>query len=184
MTGRFLFALAATAAAFPATAAVTVIGNSSARTCYLSAENRTRPGPSVLGDCDLALTAENLVTSDRVATFVNRGILKLRMGRTDAAIADFDAAIALDGDEGEAYLNKGMALLRMDQGWQQAVGLFDTALSKRTRKPEVAYYGRGIANEIGGKIRAAYDDYRQASALAPEWAEPKAELARFTVRQP
>jgi len=179
-----LFVLAVASAAFPAAAAVTVIGNSSARTCYLSAENRARTGPSSLDDCDIALAGENLTNADRVATHVNRGILKLRMGRTDAAIADFDQAIALDANEAEAYLNKGMALLKVDQGWEQALGLFDTALSKQTSKPEVAYYGRGVANEMAGKIRAAYQDYRQASALAPDWADPKTELARFTVRQP
>jgi tetratricopeptide (TPR) repeat protein len=184
MTGKFLFALTAAAVAFPAAAAVTVLGNSSARICYLSAETRDHPAPSDLSDCDAALTAENLTTDDRVASFVNRGILKLKMGRIDAALDDFDEAIALDDDEAEAYLNKGMAMLRREQGWEQAVSLFDAALSKRTSKPEFAYFGRGVANEMGGRIRAAYQDYRQASALAPDWADPKTELARFTVRQP
>ena len=33
---------------------------------------------------------------DLVATYVNRGILKLRRGQIEAAIADFDAALRLD----------------------------------------------------------------------------------------
>ena len=187
MTGKFLYfaaaAVAVTAAADPAIAAVTVLGSSHARMCYLSAESRIRPAAGAMADCDTALAVGTTIPADRVATFVNRGILKLRLGRTDEAIGDFDSAIALDADQAEAYLNKGMAVLRRDSGWEQAVRLFDTAIDKRTRRPEIAYYGRAVANEMGGRITAAYHDYRQASALAPEWSDPKSELARFTVRE-
>jgi tetratricopeptide (TPR) repeat protein len=187
MSRKILFALAAalaaSATALPAGAAVTVLGNSPARLCYLSAENRLRPPIAALVECDTALAIDSLATTDRVATFVNRGILKLRLGRTDSAIADFDSAIGLDANEAEAYLNKGMAILHREQGWEQALSLFDTAIGKRTRRPELAYYGRAVANEMGGRIAAAYRDYRQASALAPNWDDPKTELARFSVRQ-
>ncbi len=169
-------------AASPAHAAVTVIGNSLARTCYEAAESRFSNGEAIV-DCDRALSEENLMDSDRVATHVNRGILKLRGGAVDSAIADFDRAIDLNPAEAEAYLNKGMALLRLPEGEDQAIGLFDAALEKKTRKPAIAYYGRAVANELNGRIREAYRDYRQASVIDPKWREPKVELARFTVRQ-
>jgi lipoprotein NlpI len=182
---KFLFVAAATALCpAAASAAVTVLGSSSARMCYLSAENGVRAVPTSLAECDIALATEGLSDPDRVATFVNRGILKLRLGRLGEANADFDAAIAGDPDQAEAYLNKGMLALRTDDGWQQALSLFDAALTKQTTRPELAYYGRAVANEMGGRVRAAYQDYRQASALAPKWSDPKTELARFTVRQP
>jgi tetratricopeptide (TPR) repeat protein len=76
-----------------------------------------------------------------------------------------------------------MAVLRMPEGEDQAVGLFDAALSKKTRKPAIAYYGRAVANELNGRIKEAYRDYRQANLIDPKWREPKTELARFTVRQ-
>jgi len=180
---NFLLAAAGAAIAFPAAAAVTVLGSSSARMCYLSAEDRTRPVAGSLTDCDVALATEGLSERDRVATFVNRGILKLRMKRLDEAIGDFDEAIRRDPEEAEAYLNKGMAALARDDGWQEALALFDTALAKQTSRPEFAYYGRGVANEMGGRIKAAYFDYKQASAMAPKWRDPQVELARFTVRQ-
>ena len=91
----FLFTAAAAAIAWPAAAAVTVLGSSSARMCYLSAENGVRAVPANLADCDTALGSEGLTDADRVATFVNRGILKLRLGRLGEADTDFDAAIAL-----------------------------------------------------------------------------------------
>jgi tetratricopeptide (TPR) repeat protein len=181
---RFILLTAGLAAiAAPAHAAVTVIGNSSARTCFEAAENRFG-GTGGIDDCDRALRNENLSGGDRVATHVNRGILKLRDGAVDGAIADFDRAIGLDPGQPEAYLNKGMALLRLPDGEQQAVGLFDTALAKKTRKPAIAYYGRGVANELNGRIKEAYRDYRQASMIEPKWRDPRNELARFSVRQP
>ena len=178
----FLLAAGLAAAAMPAQAAVTVIGNSFARTCYEATQGGLG-GAEAIADCDQALRLENLSDYDRVATHVNRGILKLRKGDVDSAVADFDRAIGLDPAEAEAYLNKGMALLRLPGGEDQALGLFSAAIEKKTRKPELAYYARGVANELTGRLRQAYRDYRQASALDPKWREPKAELARFTVRQ-
>ena len=168
--------------AAPAHAAVTVVGSTFARTCYDAAESRFA-GTEAISDCDQALRQENLTGYDRVATHVNRGILKLRGGAVDAAIADFDRAIDLDPGEAEAYLNKGMAVLRLPEGEDQAIGLFDAAIQKKTRRPAIAYYGRAVANELNGRIREAYRDYRQASAMDPKSRQPKAELARFTVRQ-
>ena len=178
----FLLAAGLAAMAAPAQAAVTALGNSYARTCYNAATSRFG-GTEAIGECDLAFRQENLSKPDRVATHVNRGILKLRLADVDGAIADFDKAIRLDPGEAEAYLNKGMALLRLPEGESQAIGEFDTALEKKTRRPAFAYYGRAIAHELNGRLKEAYRDYRQASALDPEWRDPRKELARFTVRQ-
>ena len=182
MTARiFLFALGAAGLSIPAAAAVTVIGNSAARLCYEASESQIRTGVGI-DNCDRALETENLSRYDTVATHVNRGILRMRKGRIDDAIADFDAAIELDPRQAEAYLNKGLALLRMPGGPEQALPLFDSALQRNTRKPALAYYGRAVAHELGGRIRDAYRDYRQASRLEPKWRDPKTQLARFTVR--
>ena len=182
MTARiFLAALGTAAFALPAAAAITVIGNSAARLCYEASESQLRTGAGI-DNCDRALATENLTRHDTVATHVNRGILRLRKGRIDGAIEDFDSAIALDPGQAEAYLNKGLALLRMPGGPDQALPLFDTALQRNTRKPALAYYGRAVAHELGGRVRDAYRDYRQASRLDPKWRDPKTQLARFTVR--
>jgi tetratricopeptide (TPR) repeat protein len=182
MLGKFLIPAAAMLAATPAFGAVQVIGSSSARMCYEAADTQTKPTADALQRCDLALSEEALTPHDEVATFVNRGILKLRLGRLDEASSDFESAIRRDPSEPEAYLNKGMAALRQDDG-AQAVSLFDAALAKKTRRPALAYYGRGVAQEMAGRLREAYLDYRQASLLEPRWRDPKIELARFTVRQ-
>jgi tetratricopeptide (TPR) repeat protein len=179
---KFLFAAAALLAASPGAAAITVLGNSSARLCYQAAESRSSPTMSTIRTCDEAMRADALSDYDRVATLVNRGILKARIGNLDEAIMDYDAALSRDPNEAEAYLNKGFALLHLDNAAQQARPMFDSALAKKTRRPELAYYGRAVANEMTGQVRAAYEDYRQASLLDPKWQDPKAELARFQVR--
>lgn len=182
--GRLLLLAALGAAAAPAGAAVTVLGSTNARMCYEAAEAKSVASGGSLDRCDQALAEENLSTYDAVATYVNRGILKLRLNRIDDAIADFDTAIARDPDQAEAYVNKGMAMLRRDGGWSDAVALFDQGIEKRTRRPAIAYFGRAVANELGGRIKQAYLDYRQASLIEPKWREPKVELTRFSVRQP
>lgn len=180
---HFLLAASLAASAGAASAAVTVLGSSSARLCYEAADAVSLPSPDMVQRCDTALREENLSQYDRVATFVNRGIIKMRRGTLDLAIRDFDEAIARDPDEAEAYLNKGMALLKEPEGYEAAVPLFSTALEKRTRRPAVAYYGRAVANELGGHVREAYFDYREASRIEPKWREPQVELTRFSVHQ-
>jgi tetratricopeptide (TPR) repeat protein len=179
--GRISFAAALAAFAIPAGAAVIVVGTSSARMCFEAADAQIAPSRDSLLHCDDAMN-ENLSPYELVATFVNRGIVKLRMGQIGASIADFDAALSRDPNQAEAYLDKGMALLHQSGGWQAAVPMFDSALTKGTKRPEIAYYGRGVANELGGRIESAYRDYRQASEIAPKWRDPQVELARFTVR--
>ena len=180
---KFLIGAAMAAFTLPAAAAVTVIGSSSARLCYEAAESRSAPSADALGRCDEALQQDHLTAYETVATYVNRGILKLRRGQIEPAIADFDTAIDQDPNEPEAYLNKGMATLRLPNGWEQAVPLFDTAIERKTRRPAIAYYGRAVAYELGGEIKAAYRDYRQASLIEPNWRDPQTELARFTVHR-
>lgn len=177
---KFLAAAALAAFAIPAGASVIVIGNSSARLCYEAADSPLMPSVSNIRTCDAAFAEEALSQRDRVATHVNRGILKLRRGLVDEAIADFDEAIEIDPRQPEAYLNKGAALIRAENP-AEALGLFTVALERNTERPEIAHFGRAIANEELGNVRAAYNDYRRASELDPNWQDPRTELARFRV---
>ena len=177
---KFLVAAALAALSIPAAAAVTVLGSSSARLCYEAAEARSH-APASLEWCDRELAGEASTRDDVVATHVNRGILKLRSRKVEEAIADFDAAIALDRKEPEAYLNKGMAFLHNPELAEEAIALFDEALARKTRRPAVAHYGRAVAHETQGRVRQAYFDYREASRLEPKWREPQIELTRFKV---
>ena len=172
--------IAACAVATPAAASVIVLGNSDARMCYEAADSPMMPAARDVRRCDEALLREALSSYEVVATHVNRGILRLRRGLIDAAIADFDHAITLDPNQPEAYLNKGAALLRRNNA-AEAMTLFTGALDRNTSRPAIAHYGRAIANENLGNLNAAYRDYTAASQMAPDWREPRLELTRFRV---
>lgn len=181
MTARKLLIAALLAAiAAPASASVMVIGNASARACYEAADSPLAPDVADLRVCDTALRDGGLTLHDTVATHVNRGILRLRQDQVDSALQDFDTAIRLDPTQPEAYLNKGAALIRMDNA-RDALPLFTASLERNTARPELAHFGRAIANETLGNVRAAYNDYRRASELRPGWEEPLVELARFRI---
>ena len=183
MTLRRLWTIAIAAAALPAGAegAGTVFGTTAARKCYEAAAF-AGGGAGAISSCDEALQREQLTGGEHVATLVNRGILRSRADDAAGAIADFDDAIARDPQEGDAYLNKGVVLSRRPQGWGAALPLFALAIEKGSSRPDLAYYSRGVAHERLGNAAAAYADYKQASLLAPDWAAPLAELARFQVR--
>lgn len=165
---------------FPAMAGITVLGSSSARLCFLAADSSSLPSNQDLRRCDSALAEEAVAPRDIIATYVNRGILRLRRGDPDGAMRDFDEALRRDPGEAEAYLNRGSALLRRERT-EEAVAMYSQAIQHNTRRPALAHYGRAMAYELLGNARAAYGDYRRASELAPEWAAPREDLLRFRV---
>lgn len=181
---RIFPCLAAAAFLVPgaATASSMVIGSGLARMCYEAAEAE-RASPGTLDICNRAMSEEALSYDDQVATYVNRGIIRARLNDVDGALLDYNRAIKLKPSEPEAYLNKGALVLKARRDWKQARGLFDAALQRQTRRPEFAYFGRAITQEIAGDFAAAYADYRKASELAPAWENPKKELTRFSVRK-
>lgn len=175
-------AVFASALLIPAAAlsAVSIIGTGFARVCYESAESG-RSTDEGLDNCDRAIAEQALSVRDRAATHVNRGILYMRRKNIAAAIGDYENAIRFKADLAEAYVNKGIALVHLGGRDAEAVNLISQGLDLNPIRPEVAYYTRGVANEALGRTRAAYDDYRQAAALKPEWSEPHNQLKRFSV---
>lgn len=160
--------------------AVMSIGSPAAGSCYDAAKFKraTRDG---FAACDRALGHDPLGAFDRAATLVNRGILHMTAGAHDRAIRDYDAALAIEPGLAEAFLNKGVALVRQGDT-KAAVNAFDRSIALGPERPEIAYYGRGVAHEMLGDVRSAYFDYRKAASLRPEWDEPRQELTRFSVK--
>ena len=163
-----------------APASVMVIGNSPGFSCYALA--RSKDGSrEALERCNEAFEAGALTFDDEVATYVNRGIVRLYGRDHQGAIADFDKAISLNPEQPESYLNKGAALVRMGASPSQAIAMFNEALARKTSRPELAYFSRGVAYEVAGNLSAAYRDYKRAQELAPRWDRPGEELSRFQV---
>ena len=164
----------------PANASLVSIGGSHAKSCYQAAEARSTTQESI-EECDFALREESLSAADRAATYVNRGVLHLYVRNVAAAERDFNAAIAVNAQEPEAWLNRSIASITRGNS-AAAMPLVERALALRTRKPALAHYVRGIAHEDLGNLRAAYADLVRAQALAPEWSEPARELQRYSVK--
>ena len=173
-------AIAFLAATTPAQGARISIGSTLARSCYEAAEAH-QTGLQALRVCNTALTEEALTHHDLTGTHVNRGIVLMLSGNLDMAERDYDRAIALDPNEPEAWLNKGINALKRGDS-QLALQFVEKAIALRTRKPAVAYYMRGIAHEEAGNVRAAYADLQRARQLDPKWSLPVAELQRYQVR--
>lgn len=170
----FLFALNG-----QAHGASSVIGGGDARACYDAASNgRTDLG--ALLDCDSAIGGQELSARDRAATVVNRGVIHLLRRDAARALADFDRAISWRPDLGEAYVNRGAALI-LTGDFAGAVTSINRGLELGAEDPHEAYFNRAIAQEKLDNTAAAYADYRRAAALKPDWDLPGRELARFTV---
>ena len=61
--------------------------------------------------CTAALRTEPLSAEDRLATLVNRGVLRLSMRQWRDARADFDQAAVLKPDLGDVYINRAATLI-------------------------------------------------------------------------
>jgi tetratricopeptide (TPR) repeat protein len=177
-----LIVVALASVPFAANASVLTVGGAYAFSCYQAADGDGATAAS-LDVCNRALAEEALTAQDRAATHVNRGILQLRRANLDRADADFDAALRLNPQEAEAYLNKAVLNARYGKS-ADALPYVAKALENGTRRPAIAYFVRAMANEDSGKIGAAYQDFQRARTLDPKWAEPSIELQRFQVRRP
>lgn len=179
-TSPFIFFALVTVPA-SASAAILALGGGLAKSCYEAAEARNAT-IGAMDTCTRALNEEALSPHDRVATHVNRGILHLNRANLRAANADFNAALAMDPNEPEAWLNKAIGHAKFGRTID-ALPLAEKALALNTRRPALAYFVRAMALEDSGNIVGAYRDLRRARSLEPKWKEPEIELRRFRVRQ-
>ena len=167
--------------AAPAQAAVTVIGSGLGRECYLAVDKGVMPALKALNICDTALETETMSRKNRAATYVNRGILHLRMGNHARALADFNTSIVGQADLYEAYVNRGAALFGLDR-YEEALADFDLGVRSENLDARVtAYYDRGLVHERLGNVTSAYYDYKAALELQPDFALATKQLSRFQV---
>ncbi len=159
-------------------AAVSVFGDGSARLCYLAAEAGQTTHQAIVV-CNDALDG-SLSVSDRAATYVNRGVIELAQMRINAAQDDFNSGLHINPDLAEGYVDRGATLIAQKK-FSDAIKDINKGLALGAKLPQVAYYDRAIANEALGNLKAAYDDYHQALAVAPDFTMASDELKRFKV---
>lgn len=166
-------------AALPAAAAVTVMGTGLAQACYRAAEFNGNPQDGI-GACNLALDEQPLTVQDRASTYVNRGILRTRIDDTTGAMNDYDTALQLKPDLGEGYVDRGANFITLKR-YQDALEDIDKGLKLGANRPQIAYYDRAIVHEFLGDVRAAYEDYKKAVELQPDFTLAIEQLSRFKV---
>ncbi len=155
----------------------TMVGAPDSARCALAAADQVIDDDA-LEACDRAITTERLSRANKIATFINRGAIHLRRREGEAALADFDAVVALAPRNAEAHLNRGAALVLVNRPGP-AVAAITTALSFGVSAPHKAYFNRAAAREAMGDVRGAYEDYNTALTIRPDWGVAEAELARF-----
>ena len=150
-----------------------------AQDCYLAAKVGAATARNVTL-CTEALDQDLLDRRDRAGTNINRGTLQLKLKAYSEALTDFDAAIAIAPELGEAHLTRAAALIGLRR-YAEAIASATRSIELKTSEPEKAYFNRATARELTDDVKGAYDDYRTASEIAPTWDAPKAELKRFKV---
>jgi tetratricopeptide (TPR) repeat protein len=161
-----------------ALAAITVLGPGPAQDCFRYAEEGANPQEGI-ARCTFALDTALTVT-DRAATFVNRGVLRLSLHENDAALADINSGIEIAPTLGDAYVDRGAASIALGR-YEEALADLNKGIALGPHRPQIAYYDRAIVNEHNGDIRAAYEDYKKALEIAPDFAPAAEEIKRFRV---
>ncbi|MFN7054072.1 tetratricopeptide repeat protein [Hyphomonas sp.] len=171
----FLVALAPVAAA-----QISVIGGGLARECYQAAKFAQGRIADAEAICTRALETEMLNISNRAATFTNRGILRMRQGKLDLALADYAASKRISPDNGATWLNEGAAYI-LGRDYEAARVSIERSIELGTPELYAAYYNRAIVKEQTGDIEGAYFDFLKSQELNPDFPRTAEQLARFEV---
>ena len=158
------------------------IGNSRARSCYLAAKNGFASN-DLIKLCSSSLDEENLSPKDRAATYDNRGIIENRLGRLDNALSSYAAAIMIDASLGDAYVNRGLVLIRQKK-YEDALTEINKGIGLGMAFLHIGYYNRAVAEELLGRYRDAYYDYMHTLELEPGFTAAQERVKLFRVIRP
>jgi tetratricopeptide (TPR) repeat protein len=158
--------------------AIQIIGGDAHAQRCVQAASAGDSSDRAIEECTRALRYPHLSSSGAQQITINRGVIRLRRSEFALALADFDDVIRLNGNNAEAYLNRGTALLQL-RNPGEAIASLTTAMSLGVAEPHKAYFNRAAAREALGDIRGAYEDYATALEIQPDWGPANAELARF-----
>jgi tetratricopeptide (TPR) repeat protein len=181
MKVQILFLSAALALAAGTAQAQTVItlGSGQAHDCFVHAKTglQLRDGVEI---CTSALDHDLLLTKDRAGTFDNRGVLLDQMGRTAEAADDFHMAISLEPSLGDPYVNLGAMLIKKGQH-QEALEQIEKGMAVGMSFPHIGYYDRAVAEQMLGRYKEAYYDYKKVLEIEPDFHMASERLKDFVV---
>ena len=178
---KLVIAAAAMAlAAETASAQVFVIGNGLGGECYQRTKNKYSNFRDVEEVCTRALREQAMTRANRAATYVNRGVLRMREGKYVESLDDYSCALKLRPELGAAYLNKGAAHI-YQKDFASALAPLDRAIELDSADLFAAYYNRAIAKENTGDVAGAYYDFQKSLELKPGWELAERQLTRFMI---
>jgi tetratricopeptide (TPR) repeat protein len=162
-----------------ANSAVFSVGGPLSLLCYKAALTQDDRASELQG-CSRALDEEALTSVERAATLVNRGIIEMARNQDLAADADFDAALTLNPNLPDAWLNKGFLRIRKGDG-RDALPFLQQGIERKPDRQALAIFARGVAYEEMGQYRSAYADLTRAHQLEPRWSLPSEYLSHYRV---
>ena len=105
------------------------------------------------------------IIPDNPEPYINRGILKEKIGDNEGAMKDFNKAIELNPNGARAYLSRGL-MKEKNEDKDGAMKDFDKAIEIDSKYVK-AYINRGSLKEKIGDERGALKDYDKAIELEP-----------------
>lgn len=156
-------------------------GGTLAHLCYVDAVTATKgyTARSSVADCTAALNG-GLRPDVRAATYDNRGILYNAAASYSASFQDFNTAIRLNPQLGDAWLNRGVVKISLKQP-EDALADIEKGMALGTSLPQAAYYDRGVAEMALKRNTEAYLDFKRALAADPDFAAAAQALNDFVV---
>lgn len=152
---------------------VTTIGAKEAAKCF---QNATDEFATDTSPCDAALDDRTTIRQDEKKTLVNRGVIHNRNGDVQLAINDFDAALKIDGELAEAFLNRGNSYFRARR-FDDALSDYSHALELNVSKPWAAWYNIGLVHSVKKDKEKARAAYQKALELNPDFIMAREKLA-------
>ncbi len=163
-----IFALALSvlfAAPAAAQMAVTTLGGTDAAGCYQNANDSLASDTS---PCDRALRDPKTTRRDRLKTLVNRGVIHNRNGAVQSALDDFNAALEIDGEAAEAYLNRGNSWFLASR-FEDALDDYEASLELGVKEPWAAWYNIGLVHDVRKNENDARKAYEMALEMKPDF---------------
>lgn len=170
LAGLLMFVLVLLAfLAGPAAGAMSVLGSSNGRECYLHA-TMSSGSSEAASVCRDALALDGLGQRDRAATLVNLGIVLTHAQDHAAAIVVFDEAESLRPGLTEAMINRGNAYFHQ-RDYPRAIAEYGRSLEEGTTRRAAAYVNRALAYEYTRDYASAARDYACALVHRPSFAK-------------
>jgi len=163
----------------PAQALVAVVGAGMAHDCFIVAKAGKDPRGGI-AICNMALAEEALDAHSRAGTYVNRGVMKVALGRVDDAMADYNSGLALYPGLGDGYVDRGAALITLKR-YDEALADINKGIGLGQTYEQIGYYNRGVAEFFLGQITESYHDFKKALEIAPDFALASDQLKNFVV---